>query len=60
MDPWLRTLSFWEHDRPVAALHCYATHPMSYYGKGGVSSDFVGMARRDITPWINGPPQPWP
>ncbi|MEO8429557.1 MAG: hypothetical protein ABI651_20885, partial [Verrucomicrobiota bacterium] len=24
---------------------CYATHPMSYYGKGGVSSDFVGLAR---------------
>ena len=46
VDPWLRTLSFWENDRPLAALHCYATHPMSYYGKGGVSSDFVGMARR--------------
>jgi hypothetical protein len=29
-----------------AAVHCYATHPMSYYGKGGVSADFVGMARK--------------
>ena len=48
VEPWLRTLSFWENDRPVAALHCYATHPMSYYGKGGVSSDFVGMARRKM------------
>src|SRR5947209_4063459 len=46
IDAWLKTLSFWDGDRPVAALSCYATHPMSYYGKGGVSSDFVGMARK--------------
>ncbi len=46
VDPWLETLSFWDDDRPVAALSCYATHPMSYYGKGGVSADFVGQARK--------------
>jgi len=46
IDPWLKTLSFWDGDRPVAALSCYATHPMSYYGKGEVSSDFVGLARQ--------------
>ena len=46
IDPWLKTLSFWNQDQPLAALHCYATHPMSYYGKGRVSSDFVGMARQ--------------
>jgi hypothetical protein len=46
IDPYLRTLSFWEEDRPVSALSCYATHPMSYYGKGRVSSDFVGLARK--------------
>jgi hypothetical protein len=46
VDPWLKTLSFWDGDRPVLAMSCYATHPMSYYGKGGVSSDFVGMARK--------------
>jgi len=46
IDPWLKTLSFWDGDRPVAALNFYATHPMSYYGKGGVSDDFVGLARR--------------
>jgi hypothetical protein len=45
IDPWLRTLSFWSGDQPVAALSCYSTHPMSYYGQGGVSADFVGMAR---------------
>jgi hypothetical protein len=46
IDPWLKTLSFWDGDRPLLALSAYATHPMSYYGKGGVSSDFVGLARR--------------
>ncbi len=46
IDPWLETLSFWDGDKPVAALSCYATHPMSYYGKGGVSADFVGLARK--------------
>jgi hypothetical protein len=45
IDPWLKTLSFWENDTPVVALTTYATHPMSYYGKGGVSADFTGMAR---------------
>lgn len=46
IDPWLKTLSFWDGDRPVLALSVYATHPMSYYGKGGVSADFVGLARK--------------
>jgi hypothetical protein len=46
VDPFLKTLSFWEEGQPVAALHTYATHPMSYYGQGRVSADFVGMARQ--------------
>ena len=46
IDPWLKTLSFWDGDRTLAALSCYATHPMSYYGKGGVSADFIGLARK--------------
>jgi hypothetical protein len=46
VDPLLKTLSFWDGDRPVLALSCYATHPMSYYGKGGVSADFPGLARK--------------
>jgi hypothetical protein len=45
IDPWLKTITFWNGDEAVLALHCYATHPMSYYGGGGVSADFVGMAR---------------
>jgi hypothetical protein len=46
IDPLLKTLSFWDGDRPVAAISSYAVHPMSYYGKGGVSADFPGLARR--------------
>lgn len=46
IDPWLKTLSFWDDDCPLLALSVYATHPMSYYGKGAVSSDFVGLARQ--------------
>ena len=44
IDPWLKTLSFWDGKQPVAAMHAYAVHPMSYYGNGEVSADFVGMA----------------
>ena len=45
IDPFLKTLSFWNGDKAMLALHAYATHPMSYYGGGGVTYDFVGMAR---------------
>jgi hypothetical protein len=46
IDPWLRTLSLWDDDQPLLALSTYAVHPMSYYGQGEVSADFMGMARR--------------
>jgi hypothetical protein len=46
IDPRLRTLSFWNGEMPLAALHFYATHPMSYYGDGMVSADFCGLARQ--------------
>jgi hypothetical protein len=46
IDPFLRTLSFWDGDKPLAALHSYACHPMSYYGDGMVSADFCGLARQ--------------
>ncbi len=47
IDPFLKTLSFWDaDDKPILALSAYAAHPMSYYGNGGVSADFVGMARK--------------
>ena len=46
IDPLVKTISFWNGDQPLAALNCYATHPMSSYGQGLVSSDFVGLARQ--------------
>ncbi|MSU57125.1 MAG: hypothetical protein EXS35_02910 [Pedosphaera sp.] len=45
IDPWLKTLSLWDGNRPLLAWSCYAIHPMSDYGKGGVSADFPGLAR---------------
>ena len=45
IDPYLKTVSFWNGDRAVAALHYYACHPMSYYGDGHATPDFCGLAR---------------
>lgn len=45
IDPYVQLLSFWDGDRPLASVTYYATHPQSYYGKGGVSCDFPGLAR---------------
>ena len=49
VDPLLKTVSFWNGDKKLAALHYYATHPMSYYGDGMVTYDFVGTARERCT-----------
>jgi hypothetical protein len=45
IDPYVQILSFWNGEKPVAALSYYATHPMSHYGQGKVSADFIGLAR---------------
>lgn len=45
IDPDCRLISFWNGERPLVSIAYYATHPQSYYGAGGVSADFVGMAR---------------
>ena len=41
----MRLVSFWDNDKPLVSITFYATHPQSYYGQGGVSCDFVGIAR---------------
>jgi hypothetical protein len=46
IDPYLKTLSFWNGDAPLVAVSFYAVHPMSYYGRGEISADFPGLARR--------------
>lgn len=46
IDPILRTVAFFDRATKIVACHYYATHPMSYYGDGRVSSDFCGLARK--------------
>lgn len=46
IDPMLKTVAFYDGAEKIAACHYYATHPMSHYGKGHVSSDFAGLARK--------------
>lgn len=46
VDPWLKTVGFYDGPTKIAACHYYATHPQSHYGQGQISSDFVGLARR--------------
>lgn len=45
IDPFCKSVTFWNEKEPLAILTFYATHPQSHYGKGHVSADFVGMAR---------------
>lgn len=45
IDPYLRSICFWNGEKPIAVLNYYATHPQSYYGQGDVNYEFVGMAR---------------
>jgi hypothetical protein len=46
IDPYLKALSFWDGAKPLMIMYGYAVHPMSYYGGGEVSADFVGLARK--------------
>ena len=46
IDPYVRLLGFYDGDKLLVSMTYYATHPQSYYGKGGVSYDFPGLARR--------------
>lgn len=45
IDPVIKLVSFWDGDTPIASVTYYATHPQSYYRTGGISADFVGLAR---------------
>jgi hypothetical protein len=47
VDPLLRMLTFFEGEKPLVSLSYYATHPQSYFGKGDVTSEFVGLARAE-------------
>ncbi len=45
VDPWLRTITFFDVRKPLVRLHYYASHPQSYYGDGRATSDTAGLAR---------------
>jgi hypothetical protein len=45
IDSYLRTLSFWNADEPIACLSYYAVHPTCNYGHGGACAEFAGAAR---------------
>ena len=42
----LKTIAFLDGKTKVVSCHYYATHPMSYYRDGRVTTDFCGLARR--------------
>lgn len=46
IDPMLQTVAFCDGDKKIVSCHYYATHPMSYYRDGRVTSDFCGLARK--------------
>ncbi len=46
IDPWVKSLCFYQDDEPLLTLTFYATHPQSYYRTGGANPDFPGMARK--------------
>lgn len=48
IDPWLRTVSFFNGDQKLVQLHYYATHPQTFYGDARISWDCVGMARQEF------------
>jgi len=45
VDPWLKCVSLWDNEKTIAVITYYATHPQSYYGKGDVTCEFIGIAR---------------
>ena len=47
-DPFLKTITLAQGDKPLVRLHYYATHPQTPYGDGRASSDVPGCARERL------------
>lgn len=45
IDPYLKSISFWNDERKLAAMHYYAVHNTSYDYDSVITSDFLGLAR---------------
>lgn len=48
IDPILRTISFWNENHELAAMHYYTVHPTSYDNDQTITPDFVGLARQRL------------
>ncbi len=48
IDPWMRTVTLFHRQNPIARLHYYASHPQSYYGQGHMNPDTPGIARERL------------
>jgi hypothetical protein len=48
IDPYLKTITFAQGEKPIARLHFYATHPQSFYGDPRASWDVPGIARERL------------
>ncbi len=48
IDPYLRTVTWFNGEKPLVQMHYYATHPQSHYGDGRVTWDFPGIAREQL------------
>ena len=48
IDPWMRTITLFNGERPIVRLHYYASHPQSYYGQGHINPDTPGIARERL------------
>jgi len=45
IDPYVKSISFYNGEKLLAVLTYYATHPQSYYRLGASETDFPGRAR---------------
>lgn len=45
IDPWLKTITFYDGETPLVRMHYYASHPQSKYGEGKAEPDTPGLAR---------------
>ncbi len=54
IDPFLKSISFFNGDDPLVVLTYFATHPQSYYRTGVAHPDFPGMARGLREATLNG------
>ena len=48
IDPFARTIAFFNGEKKIASCHFYAVHPMSFYADGRVTGDFAGLARKAL------------